>query len=78
MYVTTLILKVNLSFKKLVYILGVDKYMKMVEDMVGYSPNKFLKWCWLVFTPTIALVYFDLNDKNSCILNQNSDVNNFY
>jgi len=34
---------------------GVNKYMRMLEDMVGYRPTSFLKWCWLVFTPGLAL-----------------------
>jgi len=37
------------------WIFGVDKYMKMLQDMVGYSPDEFLKWCWLVFTPMVSL-----------------------
>jgi len=37
------------------WIFGVNKYMRMLEDMVGFRPPTFLKWCWLFFTPGLAL-----------------------
>lgn len=37
------------------WLFGVNRYMRMLEDMVGYRPSAVLKWCWLIFTPGLAL-----------------------
>jgi len=35
---------------------GADRFYSNIEDMIGYKPIFFIKWCWKYFTPGICAV----------------------
>ncbi len=35
---------------------GGDRFYSNIEDMIGYKPIFFIKWCWKYFTPGICAV----------------------
>ncbi|XP_069043892.1 sodium- and chloride-dependent GABA transporter 2-like [Lepisosteus oculatus] len=37
------------------WVFGADRYNDIIEDMVGTRPNPWFKYCWLFFTPLLAL-----------------------
>lgn len=40
----------------LVCVLGSDRFYRNIEDMIGYKPVFFIKWCWMILTPGICAV----------------------
>lgn len=40
----------------LVGISGSDRFYLNIEDMIGYKPVFFIKWCWMILTPGICAV----------------------
>ncbi|XP_073682083.1 sodium- and chloride-dependent GABA transporter 3 [Garra rufa] len=36
------------------WIYGGDRFYSNIEDMIGYKPIFFIKWCWKYFTPGIC------------------------
>lgn len=35
---------------------GGDRFYMNIEDMIGYKPIFFIKWCWMILTPGICAV----------------------
>lgn len=35
---------------------GGDRFYMNIEDMIGYKPVFFIKWCWMILTPGICAV----------------------
>lgn len=45
-----------------------------IEDMIGYKPIFFIKWCWMILTPGICAVSFTHCTKSIyviCCISQN-------
>uniref|UniRef100_UPI00358EB41C sodium- and chloride-dependent taurine transporter-like isoform X1 n=1 Tax=Myxine glutinosa TaxID=7769 RepID=UPI00358EB41C len=42
----------------LAWVYGANRFYKAVENMLGYRPGPWMKWCWMYFTPTIITVTF--------------------
>lgn len=40
----------------LIYAAGSDRFYMNIEDMIGYKPVFFIKWCWMILTPGICAV----------------------
>ncbi|KAI2659525.1 Sodium- and chloride-dependent GABA transporter 3 [Labeo rohita] len=40
------------------WIYGSDRFYLNIEDMIGYKPIFFIKWCWKFFTPGICAGIF--------------------
>uniref|UniRef100_A0A7N8Y8A4 Transporter n=1 Tax=Mastacembelus armatus TaxID=205130 RepID=A0A7N8Y8A4_9TELE len=40
------------------WIYGADRFYDNIEDMIGYRPSSFIKYCWLFFTPATCLGTF--------------------
>nr|CAB3266325.1 sodium- and chloride-dependent creatine transporter 1-like [Phallusia mammillata] len=37
------------------WIYGAARYYRNIEDMIGYRPSPFIMYCWIFFTPAVAL-----------------------
>lgn len=35
---------------------GADRYYEKIEDMIGYYPSPYMKYCWKIITPTVCTV----------------------
>lgn len=40
----------------LIFAAGSDRFYMNIEDMIGYKPVFFIKWCWMILTPGICAV----------------------
>ncbi|XP_023647186.1 sodium- and chloride-dependent GABA transporter 2 [Paramormyrops kingsleyae] len=40
------------------WIYGADRFYDNIEDMIGYRPGPFMKYCWLVFSPATCFGTF--------------------
>nr|XP_033781834.1 sodium- and chloride-dependent taurine transporter isoform X2 [Geotrypetes seraphini] len=40
------------------WIYGADKFYDAVEDMIGYRPIPWMKWCWTAVTPILCVASF--------------------
>uniref|UniRef100_A0AAY4CPS6 Transporter n=1 Tax=Denticeps clupeoides TaxID=299321 RepID=A0AAY4CPS6_9TELE len=40
------------------WIYGSDRFYQNIEDMIGYKPIFFIKWCWKILTPGICTGIF--------------------
>uniref|UniRef100_A0AAR2LFY1 Transporter n=1 Tax=Pygocentrus nattereri TaxID=42514 RepID=A0AAR2LFY1_PYGNA len=38
------------------WVYGADNFYDAIEDMIGYRPNPWMKWCWTVITPFLCVV----------------------
>uniref|UniRef100_A0AAY4B3L8 Transporter n=1 Tax=Denticeps clupeoides TaxID=299321 RepID=A0AAY4B3L8_9TELE len=38
------------------WVYGADNFYDAIEDMIGYRPNPWMKWCWTVITPLLCVV----------------------
>uniref|UniRef100_A0A3P8S5M1 Transporter n=1 Tax=Amphiprion percula TaxID=161767 RepID=A0A3P8S5M1_AMPPE len=36
------------------WVYGSDRFYLNIEDMIGYKPVFFIKWCWMILTPGIC------------------------
>uniref|UniRef100_A0A8C4XCW5 Transporter n=1 Tax=Erpetoichthys calabaricus TaxID=27687 RepID=A0A8C4XCW5_ERPCA len=36
------------------WIYGADCFFENIEEMIGYRPRPFIKYCWMIFTPVIC------------------------
>ncbi|XP_031424194.1 sodium- and chloride-dependent GABA transporter 2-like isoform X1 [Clupea harengus] len=43
------------------WIYGADRLYDNIEDMIGYRPSPFMKYCWLYITPAICMGTFIIN-----------------
>ncbi|KAM9789537.1 sodium- and chloride-dependent GABA transporter 2-like [Neosynchiropus ocellatus] len=43
------------------WVYGADRYYKNVEQMIGYRPSPYMKYCWKFITPTICTVILTLS-----------------
>lgn len=48
----------------LVFSSGSDRFYLNIEDMIGYKPVFFIKWCWMILTPGICAVSFTTATKS--------------
>uniref|UniRef100_UPI00358EA940 sodium- and chloride-dependent taurine transporter-like n=1 Tax=Myxine glutinosa TaxID=7769 RepID=UPI00358EA940 len=42
----------------LAWLYGVDRFYLALEDMLGFRPGPWMKWCWMVITPSLCLSCF--------------------
>lgn len=35
---------------------GADNFYDAIEDMIGYRPNSWMKWSWMLITPVLCVV----------------------
>uniref|UniRef100_A0A8C6L2J0 Transporter n=1 Tax=Nothobranchius furzeri TaxID=105023 RepID=A0A8C6L2J0_NOTFU len=40
------------------WVYGSDRFYLNIEDMIGYKPVFFIKWCWMILTPGICAGIF--------------------
>uniref|UniRef100_G3NW86 Transporter n=1 Tax=Gasterosteus aculeatus aculeatus TaxID=481459 RepID=G3NW86_GASAC len=40
------------------WVYGSDRFYLNIEDMIGYKPVYFIKWCWMILTPGICAAIF--------------------
>ncbi|XP_042191513.1 sodium- and chloride-dependent GABA transporter 2 isoform X2 [Callorhinchus milii] len=40
------------------WVYGADRFYDNIEDMIGYRPWPFMKWCWCFITPGVCLSTF--------------------
>ncbi|XP_030061381.1 sodium- and chloride-dependent taurine transporter isoform X2 [Microcaecilia unicolor] len=40
------------------WVYGADKFYDAVEDMIGYRPISWMKWCWTAVTPMLCAACF--------------------
>uniref|UniRef100_A0A8C9Z3H6 Transporter n=1 Tax=Sander lucioperca TaxID=283035 RepID=A0A8C9Z3H6_SANLU len=40
------------------WVYGSDRFYLNIEDMIGYKPVFFIKWCWMILTPGICAAIF--------------------
>uniref|UniRef100_A0A8C7GHH6 Solute carrier family 6 member 11 n=1 Tax=Oncorhynchus kisutch TaxID=8019 RepID=A0A8C7GHH6_ONCKI len=40
------------------WVYGSDRFYMNIEDMIGYRPAIFIKWCWMLLTPGICAGIF--------------------
>lgn len=48
----------------LICISGSDRFYLNIEDMIGYKPVFFIKWCWMILTPGICAVSLIADTKS--------------
>uniref|UniRef100_A0A8C1T7H9 Transporter n=1 Tax=Cyprinus carpio TaxID=7962 RepID=A0A8C1T7H9_CYPCA len=39
------------------WVYGADNFYDAIEDMIGYRPNSWMKWSWMLITPKYPLTY---------------------
>lgn len=39
---------------------GAERFYDNVEDMIGYRPGPYIKYCWRFFTPATCIVSFTI------------------
>ena len=44
---------------------GAERFYQNIEEMIGYRPCAWWKWCWMFFTPMICLVKMVFTDVNT-------------
>ncbi|KAG2465972.1 S6A13 protein, partial [Polypterus senegalus] len=40
------------------WVYGADRFYDNMEDMIGYRPGPFIKYCWIFFTPVVCIGTF--------------------
>ncbi|XP_061571270.1 sodium- and chloride-dependent GABA transporter 2-like [Cololabis saira] len=40
------------------WVYGADRFYENIEDMIGYRPGPYIKYCWLFFTPATCIGTF--------------------
>ncbi|KAI5614880.1 sodium- and chloride-dependent GABA transporter 2, partial [Silurus asotus] len=40
------------------WVYGADRFYDNIEDMIGYRPGPYIKYCWLFLTPATCLGTF--------------------
>uniref|UniRef100_A0A672PKT4 Transporter n=1 Tax=Sinocyclocheilus grahami TaxID=75366 RepID=A0A672PKT4_SINGR len=38
------------------WVYGADNFYDAIEDMIGYRPNSWMKWSWMLITPVLCVV----------------------
>lgn len=49
---------------------GSDRFYMNIEDMIGYKPVFFIKWCWMILTPGICAVSLTECSESTCHLSE--------
>lgn len=47
-----------------IFTAGSDRFYMNIEDMIGYKPVFFIKWCWMILTPGICAVSLTEHTKS--------------
>lgn len=50
------VLSCNVNKETINVLLGADNFYDAIEDMIGYRPNPWMKWCWTAITPILCVV----------------------
>ncbi|KAJ8264810.1 hypothetical protein COCON_G00139090 [Conger conger] len=40
------------------WVYGADNFYDAIEDMIGYRPNPWMKWSWMIITPVLCMGCF--------------------
>ncbi|KTF85319.1 hypothetical protein cypCar_00033566 [Cyprinus carpio] len=40
------------------WVYGADNFYDAIEDMIGYRPNSWMKWSWMLITPVLCVGCF--------------------
>ncbi|XP_039607910.1 sodium- and chloride-dependent GABA transporter 2-like isoform X1 [Polypterus senegalus] len=46
------------------WVYGADRFYDNMEDMIGYRPGPFIKYCWIFFTPVVCIRFQLLCQSN--------------
>lgn len=56
-YLSYLLADIRLQEKCLYCVFpGADRFYDNIEDMIGYRPGPYIKYCWLFLTPATCIV----------------------
>lgn len=50
------------DFRKIIHgvFAGAERFYDNIEDMIGYRPGPYIKYCWRFFTPATCIVSFTI------------------